>query len=119
MNWYIQALKKYAVFGGRAGRQEYWYFVLINILVNILLAIAAAFVGAEIGMGLLGLYTLVTLLPGLAVSVRRLHDTNRSGWWLLVSLVPMVGPIVILIFMLQGSQTDENQYGSVPQVAMA
>ncbi len=119
MNWYIEAWKKYAVFNGRAGRQEYWYFVLFNILVNILLAIVAGLIGAEIGMGLLGLYTLAALIPGLAVSVRRLHDTNRSGWWLFITMVPVIGPIVLLMFLLQGSQTDENQYGSIPQPAMA
>lgn len=119
MNWYIKAWKKYAVFSGRAGREEYWYFVLFNILANILLTIIAGVVSAEVGFGLLGLYALAVLIPGLAVSIRRLHDTNRSGWWLLVSLIPVIGPFVLLFFMLQGSQPDENQYGAIPTTATA
>ncbi|MGH9756013.1 MAG: DUF805 domain-containing protein [Blastocatellia bacterium] len=119
MNWYIKAWKKYAVFSGRAGREEYWYFVLFNILVNILLMIIAGVVSPEAGFGLLGLYTLAVLIPGLAVSIRRLHDTNRSGWWLLITLIPGIGSIVLLIFMLQGSQPNENQYGAIPKIATA
>ncbi len=117
MNWYIKAWKKYAVFGGRAGRQEYWYFVLFNILAIILLAILAGVIGAKVGTSLLGLYTLAVLIPSLAVLVRRLHDTDRSGWWLLITLIPGIGPIVLLIFMLQGSQLNENQYGPIPKAA--
>jgi uncharacterized membrane protein YhaH (DUF805 family) len=119
MNWYFEVWKKYANFGGRAGRQEYWYFVLFNILANILLGILAAIIGAKIGMSLLGLYSLAVVIPSLAVSVRRLHDNGRSGWWLLISLIPAIGPILLLIFLLQGSQESENQYGPRPAAALA
>jgi len=118
MNWYIETWKKYAVFAGRAGRKEYWYFVLFNLLANILLTIIAA-ISSKAGGALLGIYTLAVFLPGLASSVRRLHDTNRSGWWLLITLVPAIGPLVLLIFMVQGSQPNENQYGPVPATAIA
>jgi uncharacterized membrane protein YhaH (DUF805 family) len=118
MNWYINAWKKYAVFGGRAGRQEYWYFVLFNILAYILLSIIAGIIG-KIGASLLSLYAVAAFLPGLAASVRRLHDTNRSGWWLLIAAIPGVGPIVLLVFLTQGSQPVVNQYGVIPKVALA
>ena len=118
MNWYFKAWKKYAVFGGRAGRQEYWYFVLFNILAYILLSIIAGTIG-KIGAGLLSLYAVAVFLPGLAASVRRLHDTNRSGWWLLISPIPGVGPILLLVFLTQGGEPVENQYGAIPSAALA
>jgi len=118
MNWYFKAWKKYAVFGGRAGRQEYWYFVLFNILAYILLSIIAGIIG-KIGAGMLSLYAIAVFLPGLAASVRRLHDTNRSGWWLLISAIPLVGPIVLLVFLVQESYAIDNQYGAIPRVATA
>ena len=121
MNWYLEVLKKYAVFSGRARRKEYWYFVLFNTLISIVLGIIDGATGSfspEAGMGLLGgIYTLAVLIPGIAVSVRRLHDTGRSGWWLLIVLVPLIGAIVLLVFMVQNSQTDENQYGNNPKTA--
>ena len=123
MNWYLEVLKKYAVFGGRARRREYWYFALFNILISIALAIIDGVTGtlsAEAGIGLLGaFYALAVLIPGIAVSVRRLHDTNRSGWWLLIVLVPLIGAIVLLVFMVQDSQPGENQYGPNPKAATA
>ncbi len=85
MNWYLEVLKKYAVFSGRATRAEYWYFTLFNFLAFFVLAIADSFISGfnpEAGIGLLGgIYSLAVLIPNIAVSVRRLHDTNRSGWW--------------------------------------
>jgi uncharacterized membrane protein YhaH (DUF805 family) len=118
MNWYIEAWKKYAVFGGRAGRREYWYFVLFHILAYILLSIIAGIIG-KIGASLLSLYAVAVFLPWLAATVRRLHDTNRSGWWALITLVPFVGAIVLLVFLAQESYAVENQYGSLPRVATA
>jgi uncharacterized membrane protein YhaH (DUF805 family) len=118
MNWYINAWKKYATFSGRAGRQEYWYFVLFNILAYILLSIIAGIIG-KIGASLLSLYAVAVFLPGLAASVRRLHDTNRSGWWLLISAIPLVGPIVLLVFLVQESYAIDNQYGTIPRIATA
>lgn len=123
MNWYFEVLKKYAVFSGRSRRKEYWFFVLFNIIVSIILAVIDGVTGTldpESGMGILGLiYTLAVLIPALAVSVRRLHDTGRSGWWLLILLIPLIGTIVILIFMVQDSKPEENQYGPNPKSAAA
>ena len=91
MYWYFEVLKKYAVFTGRAGRKEYWMFVLFNLIIMIVLAIIEGLAGSPGVIG--GLYGLAVLLPSIAVSVRRLHDTNRSGWWVFISLVPVVGVI--------------------------
>ncbi len=71
-------------------------------------------------MGLLGgIYMLAVLIPGIAVSVRRLHDTNRSGWWLLISLIPLIGAIVLIVFLASDSKPEENQYGVNPKLATA
>ena len=123
MNWYLEVLKKYAVFTGRARRKEYWYFVLFNVIISIILAFVDEMTGsfsAEFGMGLLGgIYSLAVFIPGLAVSVRRLHDTSRSGWWLLIIFIPVIGAIAILIFMVQDSKRGANQYGANPKEAAA
>ncbi len=118
MNWYLDVLKKYFVFQGRARRKEYWMFALFNMLAYIALAIVEGILGmgGEGGLGVLStLYTLAVLLPSLGVTVRRLHDTGRSGWWLLICLVPFIGGIVLLIFLVLDSQTGTNQYGPNPK----
>ena len=119
MNWYFEVLKKYAVFGGRARRKEYWYFVLFNFLALFGLAIIDGVIGTfnfQTGIGLLGgIYALAVLIPFIAVSVRRLHDTDRSGWWFLLYLIPLIGDMVLLIFMVQDSQQSDNQYGLNPK----
>ncbi len=117
MNWYLAVLKKYAIFSGRAQRAEYWYFCLFNIIISIALGFIDGVLGTP---GILGLiYSLGVLLPAIAVTVRRLHDTSRSGWWILIGLVPIIGLIVILVFMVQDSKEGENQYGSNPKAAAA
>jgi uncharacterized membrane protein YhaH (DUF805 family) len=133
MHWYLEVLKKYAQFDGRARRKEYWFFALFNCLIGfVIMLIASLVIGATgvraddpaaagflasyfAGMGIVGLYSLAVLIPGLAVTVRRLHDTNRSGWWILISFVPVVGGIILLIFMLTDSQPGPNQYGPNPK----
>jgi len=119
MNWYLEVLKKYAVFNGRARRKEYWYFLLFSILISLALAIVDNMLGSfstEAGMGLLGvIYSLAILIPSLAVSVRRLHDTGRSGWWVLIVLIPLIGFIVLLIFTVQDSTPGGNAYGENPK----
>lgn len=119
MNWYLDVLKKYAVFNGRARRAEYWYFMLFNFLISIFL-VTIDFVGGsfntETGVGLLsGIYSLAVLIPGISVTVRRLHDADRSGWWLLIPLIPIIGGIVLFIFMIQDSTPGDNQYGPNPK----
>jgi uncharacterized membrane protein YhaH (DUF805 family) len=123
MNWYLQALKKYTVFTGRARRSEYWFFVLFNILISAALSVVDFFTGtysAYYHTGLLGgLYSLGVLLPAIAVTIRRLHDTGRSGWWILIALVPVIGGIVLLVFMVLDSQAGDNEYGPSPKAEPA
>jgi uncharacterized membrane protein YhaH (DUF805 family) len=115
MNWYLEVLKKYAVFEGRARRKEYWFFVLFNVLISIALGFIDRLTGnvdPETGIGILsGIYALGVMIPGMAVSVRRLHDTGRSGWWLLITFVPVIGAIVFFYFMVLDSNPESNEYG--------
>lgn len=121
MNWYFEVLKKYAVFNGRARRKEFWYFSLFSIIISFVLRIIDVMNGsfsAEAGMALLsGIYLLAVLVPWMAVAVRRLHDTDLSGWWLLIGLIPYIGVIVLLVFWAQDSNPGENQYGVNPKGA--
>ena len=120
MKWFLAALtQKYATFEGRARRREYWYFVLFYCLALVALAIVDGITGTfdeEVGIGLLsGLFALATFIPAISVAVRRLHDTNRSGWWLLIGVIPLVGSIVMLVFTLQDSQPGANRFGPNPK----
>ncbi|MBN2584135.1 MAG: DUF805 domain-containing protein [Planctomycetes bacterium] len=116
MNWYIGVLKKYAVFDGRARRKEYWMFVLFNIIISFVLGIIDGLIGYPV-LGLI--YSLAVLLPGLGVSIRRLHDTGRSGWWILIGFVPIVGFIILLVFMVTEGTKGENAYGPDPKAGEA
>jgi uncharacterized membrane protein YhaH (DUF805 family) len=115
MSWYLAVLKKYAQFSGRARRTEYWMFVLFNLIISMVLAFVEGLLGSPGVIGLL--YGLAVLLPSIAVSVRRLHDTDRSGWWLLVALVPLIGVIVLIVFAAQDSKPGDNAYGPNPKAA--
>ena len=123
MNWFLLALKKYTVFSGRAQRAEYWYFVLFYVLISIGLSMIDGVVGTfdqETEVGLLsGLFSLATLLPSIAVGARRLHDTGRSGWWLLIGFIPVIGAIVLIVFFVQDSTPGDNVYGPNPKTAPA
>lgn len=119
MSWYIAVLKKYLVFNGRARRKEYWMFVLINSIIGVILSFIDQVTGTvnlESGLGVLGsIYTLAVLLPSLAVAVRRLHDTGRSGWWLFILFLPIIGVLVLLFFFLSDSESAANAYGDNPK----
>lgn len=123
MNWYLEVLKKYAVFSGRARRKEYWYFFLFSFIVSMVLAVIDGMTGsvsALTGMGTLsGIYAVAVLIPGLAVSVRRLHDTGRTGWWMLIAVLPLIGIIVLFVFMVLDSHPGHNEYGPHPKGAPA
>lgn len=114
MNWYIAVLKKYAVFSGRAGRTEYWMFVLFNFIFSL----AASLIGI-LTFGILYIvaivYGLAVLVPALAVGVRRLHDVGKSGWYYFIILIPIAGPIWFLVLMCTDSQPGDNQYGPNPK----
>lgn len=113
MNWYLTVLKKYAQFDGRAGLREFWMFVLINFLIVIALMLIDFAVGL---FGILSIiYALGIIIPSIAVSVRRLHDTGKSGWNILLGLIPAIGFIILLFFYLQAGQNGENTYGPEPK----
>lgn len=116
MNYYIECIKKYAVFAGRARRKEYWMFFLFNLLVPLAIGFVCGLVGLVEAAGAIGsLYTFALLLPGIAVTVRRLHDTGRSGWWMWIVLIPFVGAIVMFVFLCCDSQPGANAYGANPK----
>ncbi len=120
MDYYFKVLRNYAVFEGRARRKEYWLFILFNVLALILLNIADNLLGTydeELKTGLLSaIYSLVVIIPSIAVSVRRLHDTDKSGWWLLLYLIPLFGSLVLLIFFVLDSQVGTNRFGVNPKL---
>ncbi len=121
MNWYLKVLKQYDDFSGRARRKEYWMFVLFNMIFAIVAMILDNVLGIAmegIGYGpLYGLYVLAMLIPGLAVAVRRLHDVGKSGWMILIVLIPLIGAIWLLVLMVTDSNPGENQYGQNPKEA--
>jgi len=117
MSWYLECLKKYATFSGRARRKEYWMFTLFNIIFGFAAGFLSGLMG-ESGATLLApivlIYSLAIMVPGLAVTWRRLHDTDRSGWWFWVALVPFIGSLVLLYFLAQEGTKGSNQFGPDP-----
>ena len=118
LKWYFQVLKQYATFSGRARRAEYWTFSLINIAIIILLTLVETGFSGEDSL-LATVYSLATTLPGIAVSARRMHDIGRSGWWMLIGIIPILGWIWLLVLALRDSEPAENDYGPSPKVAVA
>ena len=121
MNWYLHVLRNYANFSGRARRSEYWYFVLFNLLFSVAAMIVDNVLGTTFDTGLgfsmpYGFvylsYILAVFIPGLAAAVRRLHDIGKSGWMILVALIPLAGAIWLLVLLLTDSNPGENAYGS-------
>lgn len=119
MNWYLMVLKNYATFSGRSRRKEYWIYSLFSIFFIILTTILDSTLGLNFGLLPYGvfylIYTLGTFIPGLAVMVRRLHDTNHSGWWFFMLLIPIIGAIWILVLLCQDSDAGDNKYGPNPK----
>lgn len=123
MEWYLRVWRNYADFNGRSRRKEYWMFALFNMLVCGVAEIAALTTftstkSSPLGLlifAVLGIYGLAVLVPGLAVSARRLHDIGMSGWLLLVALVPVIGGLVLLVLFLIDSNPGTNQYGPNPK----
>jgi uncharacterized membrane protein YhaH (DUF805 family) len=115
MNGYLTTLKKWSDFSGRASRTEYWMFFLFNFIIAIVLGVIDSVIGSP---GIIGLiFALAILIPAIAVGVRRLHDTDRSGWWLLIAFVPILGGIVLIVFFVLDSTPGENKYGANPKQA--
>jgi uncharacterized membrane protein YhaH (DUF805 family) len=121
MEWYLKVLRQYADFTGRARRKEYWMFTLVSFIISVVLAILDGMLGLESNVGafnfglLVDLYGLAVLLPTLAVGARRLHDIGRSGWWLLLGIIPVIGAIVLIVFFATDGQRQPNVYGPDPK----
>lgn len=125
MSWFLLALRKYATFEGRSRRSEYWYFVLFCLLIVGVLGLLDALFGTYLQapqvrrIGLLsGLFSLAMLVPTLAVSCRRLHDTGRSGWWLLIACIPVIGAMVLILFLARDSEHAVNEHGGNPKLSL-
>jgi uncharacterized membrane protein YhaH (DUF805 family) len=116
-NWKLVVLERFAKFDGRAGRAEFWYFVLANVIVYFALLILAQISG--LFLVLYFLYGLAMIVPSIAVAIRRLHDTDKTGWLLLVGLIPLVGFIILLVFYIQEGTAGPNQYGPAAEPAAA
>ncbi|WP_328914028.1 MULTISPECIES: DUF805 domain-containing protein [unclassified Streptomyces] len=113
MQWYIDVLKKYAVFSGRARRKEYWMFFLFNIIAVVVLAIVGAVADTMIPYFI---YVVAVIVPSLAVTMRRLHDTGKSGWFILLGFIPLVGGIIVLVFVCTEGDRGQNKYGPDPKL---
>ncbi|ANV85221.1 hypothetical protein AWQ21_13060 [Picosynechococcus sp. PCC 7003] len=112
VDYYIKAWQNYTNFSGRARRKEFWYVFIINLLISFVLGIfQETFLGVIASLVSI-IYSLAFILPGIALSIRRLHDTGRSGWWLLIGFVPIIGVIVLIVFFASDSQPGPNQYNA-------
>lgn len=135
MKWFIKCLKNYATFKGRARLKEYWMFTLIYMMILFILGILMGITGpetyfdeqtysmvtAESGTTyiiisiLFTIFSLATVLPAIAVTVRRLHDTGKSGWWYFINFIPFIGAFILLVFLVLDGEVNENQYGPNPK----
>jgi len=115
MNYYLDVLKKYAEFTGRARRKEYWMFLLFNTIISYALQFVDHFI-SDSPLGFLsGIYSLAVILPSLAVGIRRLHDVNKSGWYYLLLLLPIIGWIWLIILLATDGTQGPNKYGADPK----
>ncbi len=118
MDWYLKVLRNYIGFRGRARRKEYWMFILVNIVLTGVLGIVDKILGLQLGGGegvLTTVYGVLIFLPWWVVQFRRLHDTDRSAWWLLLLLIPVIGWLVIIAFNCQSGTPGENRFGPDPK----
>jgi uncharacterized membrane protein YhaH (DUF805 family) len=131
MKWYLKVLNKYAIFTGRARRSEFWFFVLFNIIFSVVALILDNVIGTTISLHdntygdipmpygyIYILYVLAVFIPGLAVTVRRLHDVGKSGWMYFIILIPIIGSIWLLVLLFIDSQTGRNKWGENPKVVV-
>lgn len=112
MSWYLQAIKNYCNFSGRASRKEYWMFILFNFIFTLVLNVIDWLLGIRVFSSI---YLLFVMLPSISVQFRRLHDIDKSAWWLFIALIPIVGGIILFVFSLQQGTIGENKYGSDPK----
>jgi uncharacterized membrane protein YhaH (DUF805 family) len=123
MEWYLKVMRQYADFSGRARRKEYWMFLLFNIIFAIVALVLDNVLGLNFSEGSGGpfyiIYALVAFIPGLAVTVRRLHDVGKSGWMFFIVLIPLIGSIWLLVLMCSEGDSSSNTYGTNPKDASA
>jgi len=120
MHWYFKVFREYFNFSGRARRKEYWMFALFNMLAALLFLFLDYIVIGTMGFGDISpfylLYLVISLIPGIAVSVRRLHDIGKSGWWTLIGLIPLIGTIILIVFFCTEGNVGINEFGSDPKL---
>jgi len=109
IDWFVKCLKNYANFTGRARRKEFWFFALVQFIILIIAQIIDSIIGTD--FVLYGLVALALFIPSLAVSVRRLHDINKSGWWYLIALIPLIGGILLIVWFATETKPEPNQWG--------
>jgi len=116
VEFYIGVLKKWNIFSGRARRKEYWMFFLMNFILFTILGVLIQFpYMGDVFYIISVLLSFALIIPNLALSIRRLHDTNHSGWLLLLGLIPLIGAIILLVFFIQGGTSGNNKYGPNPK----
>ena len=119
MKWFIKVITNYAIFKGRARRKEYWMFTLFSLIISIVLSVIDVSTGMfdpELGRGLTStIFSMAVLIPTIAVGVRRMHDVGKSGWFMLISLVPIIGGIWLLVLLCTDGDSSENAYGPSPK----
>ena len=123
MKYYLKAIENYSNFSGRSRRKEYWIFGLFNLIFAVFAIILDNLFGLTFDLAPYGsiyvIYALCVFIPGLAVTVRRLHDVGKSGWMILISIIPIIGPIWLLVLLFTDSDTGENEYGQNPKVELS
>jgi len=122
MSWYLLAWQRATDFSGRSRRKEYWYFNLINVVVFLFFFLFAVPFGEQekpsmIPLSLMFLYAVVVFVPSLSVTIRRLHDIGKSGWWYFIAFVPLIGGIILFVFTLFDSEPSANEWGLDPKAS--
>lgn len=112
IDWFVKCMQNYANFNGRARRKEYWFFILVQFLITFVIGLVLGFILPESLMSIINIIlSLVFLVPSLAVGARRLHDIGKSGWFLLLGLIPLVGAIILIVFFCLDTKRESNQWG--------
>lgn len=107
-------VENYCNFRGRSSRSQYWWYILFVSILNNVVSFSDRLVGTDIAVVIMAVVSLALFLPGLGVAVRRLHDIGKSGWWVLLGIIPIIGWIILLVWYCRESEMEENQYGPVP-----